>query len=359
MRLPLSEAEIIAPNFKKRLSGVTLSIIQLIPKQREMGVKIATLSPKEGLPDHLPALSWVSLLGLWRKPPAKPFRLWHARRNIEMVAGIIMRDVLRMKLKLIFTSASQRHHRRFTRFLIARMDRVIATSKQSGSFLQVPHQVIMHGIDVTRFRPPREKQDDFASSGLGGRYAIGCFGRLRHQKGTDLFVDAMLALLPDYPQWTAVIGGRATSKHQDFVKVLQQKIAAADLSERIVFLGEIQDIRQWYRRLTLYVAPSRHEGFGLTPLEAMASQTAVVASDAGVYPDLVPASCGRIVPAGDGAALTQAIHPYFANPQQTQAAGLQALAHVRKHFPLEKEATEISCLYQFLFSGDKNISERT
>jgi len=87
MRLFLSETEIIAPNFKKRLSGVTLSIIQLIPKQREMGVKIATLSPKGGLPDHLPALSWGSLLGLWRKPSSRPFRLWHARRNIEMVAG--------------------------------------------------------------------------------------------------------------------------------------------------------------------------------------------------------------------------------------------------------------------------------
>jgi len=349
MRVFLQDIEIIAPNFKKRLSGVTLSIIQLIPKQREMGVSIAALSPKGGLPDILPSLSWISLWGLWRKPTTKPYRLWHARRNIEMVAGILMRDVLRMKLKLIFTSASQRHHRRFTRFLIAKMDRVIATSKQSGAFLRVPHQVIMHGVDVMRFRPPSGKEDDFATTGFDGRYAIGCFGRLRHQKGTDLFVDAMIALLPHYPEWTALIGGRTTPKHQDFLRQLKQKIAAANLSERIIFLGEIQDIRPWYRRLTLYVAPSRHEGFGLTPLEAMASQTAVIASDAGVYPDLVPENCGTIVPAGDGAALTQAIRPYFADPRRAKKAGIEARAHVEAHFPLEKEAQEINRLYESLF----------
>ena len=47
------------------------------------------------------------------------------------------------------------------------------------------------------------------------------------------------------------------------------------------------DIKLWYRRISLYVAPSRNEGFGLTPLEAMASGSPVVASDAGAYADLI------------------------------------------------------------------------
>ncbi|MGG2478097.1 hypothetical protein ACNVD4_22235, partial [Rhizobium sp. BR5] len=33
-------------------------------------------------------------------------------------------------------------------------------------------------------------------TGLPGQYLIGCFGRVRHQKGTDLFVRAMIELLP-------------------------------------------------------------------------------------------------------------------------------------------------------------------
>lgn len=348
MLVPLSETVVIAPNFKKRLSGVTSTIVQLIPLQRALGVRIATLGP--GLPDYLPSLAWNTLGGLWKRPLGHPFRIWHARRNIEMIAGIVLRDILRMKLRLVFTSAAQRHHKPLTRWLIRQMDRVIATSARSGSYLKVPHTVVMHGIDLHHFTPPATQEDEFSASGLPGKYAIGCFGRIRHQKGTDLFVDAMIALLPHYTDWTSVIAGRTTAEHEAFEKTLKEKIAAAGLTDRIVFLGEVPDVRQWYRRLTLYVAPSRNEGFGLTPLEAMASQTAVVTSDAGAYAELVAPGTGTVVPAGDGTALQKAIEPYLANLAQTMDAGKAALAHVRSSFPLIKEATAIDAVYNDLFA---------
>ncbi|WP_375664801.1 glycosyltransferase family 4 protein [Bartonella sp. CL162QHHD] len=348
MRVSLDETEVIAPHFKRRLSGVTSTIIQLIPMQREQGIRISTLG--FGLPQTLPALAFRDLFGLWKSPKGKPFRIWHARRNIEMLCGIFLRDVLRMKLKLIFTSASQRHHKPFTKWLIRCMDRVIATSTRTGAYLEVPHKVIMHGVDVRRFTPPQTFDDCFSSTGFPGKYAVGCFGRLRYSKGTDLFVDAMIALLPDYPEWTALIAGRTTEQYYHFEKELRQKIAEAGLSDRIIFLGEILDIPLWYRRLTLYVAPSRTEGFGLTPLEAMASQVAVVTSDAGAYKELVVEATGTVVKAGDGSALTAAIEPYFSDVEKTLAAGKKALTHVRTHFPLEKEASKIESVYKELFA---------
>jgi len=350
-RLPLSAVEIIAPNFKKRLSGVTSTIIQLIPQQQAAGVRIAGLSPKGGLPAAIPAIRFRDLAGLWRAPAGRRFRIWHARRNVEMLAGIFMRDVLRMKLRLIFTSAAQRQHRPFTKWLIRRMDRVIATCARSAAYLQVPNQVIRHGVDIAAFHPPREAADEFAAAGLPGKYAIGCFGRVRYSKGTDVFVAAMIKLLPHYPDWTAIIAGRTTPEHKAFADELKQQIRAAGLEKRILFLGEVPSVKQWYRRLTLYVAPSRNEGFGLTPLEAFASQTAVVASDAGAYPELIADGTGESVPAGDAAALSAAIEPYLADPQKTQAAGKQALAYVRQNFPLAKEAAAINAVYEELFKN--------
>ncbi len=82
-----------------------------------------------------------------------------------------------------------------------------------------------------------------AATGLPGRHLIGCFGRIRHQKGTDLFVDAMIALLPRYPDWTAILCGRITPEHAAFGDELKARIAAAGLSERILFLGEVEDVR--------------------------------------------------------------------------------------------------------------------
>ena len=347
--LDMSRVEVVAPNLKFRLSGVTSTIVQLVPVQART-IGIATIGP--GLPDSLPKMRWWQLPGLLSRPASGRRRIWHARRNTEMVAGLVLKWVFRAPVHLLFTSAAQRSHQPFTKWLIGRMDAVIATSARSGSYLDVPHEVVMHGIDLDLFHPPGTNEDDFTAAGLPGRFAIGCFGRVREQKGTDLFVDAMIQLLPQFPDWTAVIAGRVTVENRAFAQTLQDKIDKAGLSDRIVLLGEVPDVKLWFRRLSLYVAPSRNEGFGLTPLEAMASETPVVASDAGAYAEMVvPGETGAVVPAGDGEALTAAIRPYLADPSRAKTEGRQALAHVRQHFPLAREAEGIARVYDRLWSG--------
>jgi mannosyltransferase len=350
----LSDIEIVAPNFKRRLSGVTSTIVQLIPKQVALGTRIVALGP--GLPPHLPKLGWAQLPALWIKPRRYRTRVWHARRNNEMLFGLFLRAVLRMPLKLLFTSAAQRRHSAYTRWLIRRMHAVIATSTRSGGFLEVPHTVIQHGVDLNLFHPPEVPADRMAATDLPGLYLVGCFGRVRHQKGTDLFVQAMISLLPHHPDWTAIVCGRVTPEHRTFADDLVKTVAAAGLQDRIRFMGEVDDIRPWYRRATLYVAPSRNEGFGLTPLEAMASQTVVVASDAGAYAEMiVPGETGIVVPAGDGTALTAAIETYLADPDEARRQGQNAVVHVRSNFALEKEATAIGDVYAGLL-GEKRLS---
>jgi len=346
-RVDMRDVVVVAPNFKKRLSGVTSTIIQLVPFQaRSLG--IATLGP--GLPDDLPKMRWWQVPALLRRPRDRPFRIWHARRNTEMIGGLVLRHLFRAPMRLVFTSAAQREHKTFTRWLIRRMDAVVATSSRSGAFLRVPHKVVRHGIDLERFHPPRGNDDEWQVAGLPGRYGIGCFGRIRHQKGTDLFVDAMIALLPRYPEWCAVVLGRVTADNRGFADELKARVKRAGLEERIVFLGEVPDARPWYRRITLCVAPSRNEGFGLTPLEAMASQTAVVASDAGAYAELIcEGVTGRVTPAGDGEALTRAIGTYMADPALAKAHGAAGLEHVRAHFALEREAEGLRAVYEELW----------
>ncbi|WP_416358352.1 glycosyltransferase family 4 protein [Aureimonas phyllosphaerae] len=345
-----SDILVVAPNFKRRLSGVTSTIVQLVPEQAKR-LPIAALGP--GLPAHLPRLRWRDLPLLWRRPAHKPFRIWHARRNVEMLPGIVLRDLLRMPLRLVFTSASQRRHTGYTRWLIDRMDAVIATSARSGAYLIVPHTVIHHGIDLNRFSPyPEGGAGARGELGLDpARQTIGCFGRVRHQKGTDLFVDAMIALLPRRPDWQAVVAGRATAEHVAFETELKRKIAAAGLSDRILFVGEHRDIERWYRALDLFVAPQRWEGFGLTPMEAMSCGVPVVAADVGVFSDVVTDGCGTIVPPDDLPALAAAIEPFLDDePSRAQAADT-ALAKSRAEFALAREADEIIAVYESLWAA--------
>ena len=106
---------------------------------------------------------------------------------------------------------------------------------------------------------------------------------MRRQKGSDLFVEAMCRLLPQYPDFSAVVVGLVTVDNRPFLEGLKQRVAAAGLTERVRFLGElpIEDVPLWYQRISIYVFASRVEGFGLTMLEAMAAGDALVATRAG------------------------------------------------------------------------------
>jgi mannosyltransferase len=343
-----SEIEVVATNFNWRQSGGTTAVAQLVPEQAKT-LKIVALG--FDLPERVPRMRWRDVPKLFRRPAHRPFRIYHCRRNNEMMLGLLLRDVLRAPLRLVFNSAGQRRHKPFTRWMLRRMDAVITTSERSGSFLEVPFTVVPHGTDFERFHPVYKEEDEYAASGLPGKYAIGCTGRIRHQKGTDLFVDAMVELLPRYPDWTALITGRTTAENIGFERELRSRIADAGLSERIIFLGDVEDISLWYRRFTLFVAPSRQEGFGLTPLEAMASGTAVVASDAGSFLSMIrPGLNGAIVPAGDRDALVAAIEPYFRTPNLAIEQGRAALEFVHANFSLAAEARGIWAVYDRLWT---------
>jgi mannosyltransferase len=298
-------------------------------------------------PDGIARLHAMDLLKLWRR---RAPLIWHARRNNEMIVGVLLR-ALGWPLKLLFTSAAQRHHSWITRWLIRRMDAIIATSVISASFLKRESTVVMHGVDTDRYAPPADRAAAFAESGLPGRYAIGCFGRVRAQKGTDVFVEAMCALLPRYPDFSVVIVGAITPDQAAFANDLKARIAAAGLQSRIVITGEvpIEDVERWYRRLTIYAFTSRNEGFGLTLIEAMAVGAALVASRAGAAELVIEdGTTGVLVPPGDVDALMAALEPLMRDPAAAAAMGVRARERVVAQFSLDAEAEGIARVYRAL-----------
>ncbi|MBI1171021.1 glycosyltransferase [bacterium] len=340
----LSQIEVIAPNLKRRLSGVTATVVRLIPVQaRQIG--IVTTGP--GLPPDLPHVA------LWRMAflPRDRWRVWHARRNTEMLLGLILRHVLRRKLRLLFTSASQRRHTGYTRWLIERMDGVVATSARTAAYLARPAQVILHGIDTTGFAPAADRAALRRRLGLPDGVLIGCYGRIRAQKGTGDFVEAMIALLPQRPNVVALVMGRATDPHAAYLDGLKAQVARAGLSDRIRFLPEVavDQMPDWYRALDIYVAPQRWEGFGLTPLEAMACAVPVVAARVGAFEELIaPGETGALVDPGDVAALARATAALIDDPDLRAAQSVAARSRVERGFRIEDEAAALIAVYRRL-----------
>jgi len=352
MKTLISDPEVIAPNFKRRLSGVTTTLLRVVPVQAR-SVRIAALGPI--LPDETPQIRWRDVPGLARKPQGRPFRIWHARRNIEMLPGLILR-ALGFPLKLVFTSASQRKHSAWSRFLIARMDAVIATSPMSASYLKVASTVVMHGIDIDVFRPAEagETPPPVLVEAVARGRVVGCFGRIRAQKGTDVFVDAMIEVLPHYPDVTALVLGRATGEYTGFLADLKGRVEAAGLGDRILFPGEVGPLEtpEYYRALSLFVAPQRWEGFGVTPLEAMASGVPVVATMVGAFSSLVvEGETGSLIAPGDASAMALAVRRWLDDEPGRARAGEAGRARVAEHFSLETEAAAINAVYQTLWDA--------
>ena len=341
---PPADLQLIVPNLHRRYSGVTTTNRMVAPKLAKMFCA-AWLGPDA--PEGIVAIGFVGLLKLWRR--RSPL-IWHARRNNEMIAGALLR-ALGWPLKLVFTSAAQRHHSWITRWLIRRMDAVIATSALSASFLKREADIVMHGVDTAVYAPPPDRAKAFAESGLPGRYAIGCFGRVRAQKGSDVFVDAMCALLPRYPDFTAVVVGAIVPEQQVFASGLRRRIEAAGLQSRIVITGElaIEEVQRWYQRLTIYAFTSRNEGFGLTLIEAMAAGSALVAARTGAAEFVVEDGVtGVLTPPGDADALAAALEPLMQDPARAAAMGKRARTRVLEKFSLDAEAAAIANVYRRL-----------
>ncbi|MEJ6390421.1 glycosyltransferase family 4 protein [Gymnodinialimonas ulvae] len=349
-RPDLAQIDVLVPNFKRRLSGVTATIVRLVPLQaRQMAV--SAVAPD--MPDHVPNILPWHLLTMPRRGPSGA-RIWHARRNTEMLAGLLLKYVLRKRLKLVFTSASQRKHTGYTKWLIDRMDHLIATSQKTAGYLEHPADVILHGIDTDQFTPSHDRTALRAQLGLPDSVLVGCYGRIRAQKGTGDFLEAMIPLMADRPRVHALIMGRATEKHAQYERDLRASAAQTGLGDRIHFLPEVpvQDMADWYRALDLFVAPQRWEGFGLTPLEAMACAVPVVATKVGAFPELITPSVGTLVDAQDASTMAQAIAAFLDNTAHREAAGQAARGHCETSFALEREADALLAIYTRLLAED-------
>ena len=108
--------KLILPNLGRRFSGVTSTMLQTLPHQ----MKAIPLVVWGGafIEQDVPVVRLGELLRITREATKDGcVRVYHARRNIEMLWGLILKKLFRRKLKLVFTSTAQRKHSRYTRFL--------------------------------------------------------------------------------------------------------------------------------------------------------------------------------------------------------------------------------------------------
>jgi len=146
---------------------------------------------------------------------------------------------------------------------------------------------IYNGVDKHFFLNPSETilmlcKEKFS---LPEKYILHV-GTIQPRKNIDKLIDAFILFKREWKnKYHLVLAGRKGWMHNEIIK----KICASGMEKFIHFTGVVsdQELKALYRLSYIFIYPSNYDGFGLVPLEAMASGTPVICSKISSLPEVV------------------------------------------------------------------------
>jgi glycosyltransferase involved in cell wall biosynthesis len=169
---------------------------------------------------------------------------------------------------------------------------------------------IGNGVDADLFHPP-------VASARTGAPTVGAVYDRRPGKSYELLLAALESIARERPGTRFLLFGRTRLRH------------ALPPQSRYVWNPSWDRIPELYREMDLFLHASVREGWGMPPMEAMASGCAVVATMSGGVPEFADGSCARLVPAGDQEALVSAALGLIDRPDERLALGRAARERMR------------------------------
>jgi len=208
---------------------------------------------------------------------------------------------------------------------------------------KIHFQTIPNGINLNKFKPNSHVDYLEVRNEIGlskSEFIIGFVGRLNERKGPDIAIQSIARIYNHVANVKLVFIGRG-----EWLSYLNQLARKHNILDRVIFLGGRNDVERFYPIFDLCIFPSRWEGFGLAPVEAMAAARTIIASDIPAFREVI-AEGGEIVPCTSEAFADKIIDLSQA-PKKRQT--LSKLATKRASlFSMDRMAQAYSDLYKLV-----------
>jgi glycosyltransferase involved in cell wall biosynthesis len=237
-----------------------------------------------------------------------------------------------------------RLYERLQRRAFRRFDAVVAVSQPLGEALVrggVPRervQVIQNAWDSTVTLLDRAAARRALAVPDAG-FRIGWVGRVSHEKGLDVMLEA-LGLLGDAPVQLSILGDG------DERKALEGRGAALGVTGRTTWHGTVADAAPLFPGFDVFVLSSRTEGTPMALFEAMAAGVPVVATTVGGVPDVVSPAEAILVPPDDPASLADAVRETLSDPAAAHARACAARRRLEREFAVQPWLERYETLYR-------------
>ena len=206
--------------------------------------------------------------------------------------------------------------------------------------------VIHNGIDETLWKPI-VNEEVLRKYGITKPYVL-FVGRLTKQKGVETLLEAA-KILPNHIKIVLVTGKEDDKLYLEKIRSIVSKI------RNVVWIHKMlpkQDIIPIYTQASVFVCPSIYEPFGIVNLEAMATETPVVATNVGGIPEIVvDGKTGFLVEPNSPEILAAKILEIINNPDLAEKMGKEGRKRVLEEFCWRKIAEKTYNAYRKVIGG--------
>lgn len=223
------------------------------------------------------------------------------------------------------------------RFLLKRADAAVAVSPPLYDTL-----LGLRGSENTHLVfNAIELQEPVVTAPSSERVTLGVIGRFSPEKGQDVMLDALPAVLNAHPQVHLRVIGDGQER-----AALESRAARLGISDAVTFTGWRSDMPEQYAMLDALVLSSRSEGLPFAVLEAMSYGLPVIATQVGAIDHVIEhTKTGWIVAAGDPQALAAGINGALKDLAELRRVGHAGRASLHPKFSPDARANAMYKLY--------------